>query len=48
MIGKNSARIQVVLTKDEVKKLQGMADKEQRSISNIGSLLIRKALKLKK
>ena len=44
MIGKNSTRIQVVLTKDEAKKLEKMAKKENRSVSNLAAILIRKSL----
>jgi len=48
MIGKDSERIQVVLSKKEAKKIQEMAEKEDRSISNMTLQIIRKQLKKKK
>lgn len=44
MIGKNSARIQVVVTKQEMERLGQMAKKEGRSISNLAAKLLRDAL----
>ena len=48
MIDKNNERIQVLLTKKEVKKLQDMAAEDGRSTSNLAAMLIRKGLKSKK
>lgn len=45
MISKNNKRIQVVLTKDEVKKIEKMAKDDDRSSSYIVAKLVRKALK---
>lgn len=45
MIGKNSARIQIVITKEEAKKLEDIAKKESRSVSNLTARLLRQALK---
>ena len=47
MIGKDSARIQVVLSKEDADKLEKKADAEGRSVSNMAAQLIKKALKAK-
>ena len=45
MIGKDSYRIQAVITKREGKKIEDIAEKEGRSVSNLVALIIRKELK---
>jgi len=45
MIGQDSARLQVVLSKKEAKLLEDRAEKEGRSVSNLLALIIRRELK---
>ena len=45
MISKDSDKIQVVLKKVEIEKIRDMAQKENRSISNMAAVLLRKVLK---
>jgi len=45
MIGKNSARLETVVTKQEAKKIQEMAKKDNRTVSQMVAVIIRKGLK---
>ena len=44
MIAKDNGIIKIVLTKKEVERIKKMAAKEDRSISNMAAVLIRKSL----
>ena len=49
MIGKDSKKVQIIMKKKEVKILEKLAQREQRTISQMGAILIRKQLsKVKK
>ena len=45
MIGKNSARLETVVTKKEAKIIQEMAKKEDRTVSQMVAVIIRRGLK---
>lgn len=44
MIGKDSVKIQVVMPKKEAEIIRKIAEKENRSISNMAYVLIKKSL----
>ena len=48
VLGKNSEKVQVVLSKKEAKRIKELAETEDRSISNWCAVIIREKLKSKK
>lgn len=46
MIGKDKDRIAVTLTKEEVQKIAELAKQDQRTISSMAAVLIKKGLEL--
>ena len=48
MIGKNSERIQIIISKKEAELIKHLAEKERRSVSSYVSILISDALKKKR